>query len=146
MNYDNLKLKNQLCHRLYTVSNAMTRVYRPMLKELDITYSQYIVLMALWEKDSITIQQLIQLTSIDGGTLSLMLPKLVKKKIITLNKDIEDKRKRIVSLTNYGTSLKDKALSVPENMWSCLKSLDYDDALTLISLLDKMNCDLKEQE
>lgn len=146
MNYDNLKLKNQICHRLYTASNIMTRVYRPMLSKLDITYPQYIVLMALWEQDNISVQRLIDLTSIDAGTLSLMLTKLVHKKLITITKDSEDKRRKIIKLTPSGTGLKDKALSVPEKMWSCLESLDYDDAQTLITLLDKMNCDLKNYD
>jgi len=144
VNYDNLKLKNQICHRLYTASNIMTRVYRPMLKKLDITYPQYVVLMALWEENSISVQRLIELTSIDGGSLSLMLTKLVNKDIITITKDSEDKRKKIINLTPKGIKLKEEALSVPEEMWSCLESLDYDDAQILISLLDKMNCDLKK--
>ncbi|WP_372656232.1 MarR family winged helix-turn-helix transcriptional regulator [Halobacteriovorax sp.] len=146
MNYDNLKLKNQICHRIYTASNAMTRVYRPMLKELDVTYPQYLVLMALWDEDNISIQKLIELTSIDGGSLSLMLTKLEKKKIIKITKDSTDKRKRIISLTSHGEILKDKAVSVPEKMWSCLESLEYEDALELIALLDKMNCDLNKQK
>lgn len=146
MNYDNLKLKNQICHRIYTASNAMTRVYRPMLKELDVTYPQYLVLMALWDEDNISIQKLIELTSIDGGSLSLMLTKLEKKKIIKITKDSADKRKRIISLTSHGEILKDKAVSVPEKMWSCLESLEYEDALELIALLDKMNCDLNKQK
>ncbi|WP_417335059.1 MarR family winged helix-turn-helix transcriptional regulator [Halobacteriovorax marinus] len=146
MNYDNLKLKNQICHRLYIASNAMTRVYRPMLAELDLTYPQYVVLMALWEKDSIPIQELIEMTGIDAGSLSLMLTKLEKKKIIKIHKDKEDKRKRIINLSEKGLSLKDKALSVPQKMWSCLESLDYENGLKLIELLDKMNCDLAKSE
>lgn len=141
MNYDNLKLDNQLCHRLYTVSNAMTRAYRPMLKELDITYPQYIVLMSLWEKDQVTILTLIEKTSLDGGSLSLILCKMKSKGLIAVNKSDADKRQKIVSLTDKGHSLREKAVIIPEKMWCSLESLDYDDALKLIELLDKMNCD-----
>ena len=140
MNYDNLKLDNQLCHRLYTVSNAMTRAYRPMLKELDITYPQYIVLMALWEKDQVTILNLIERTSLDGGSLSLILCKIKSKGLIAVDKCDGDKRQKIVSLTEKGSLLKDKAITIPEKMWCSLESLNYDDALKLIELLDKMNC------
>ncbi len=102
--------------------------------------------MALWEKDSIPIQELIEMTGIDAGSLSLMLTKLEKKKIIKIHKDKEDKRKRIINLSEKGLSLKDKALSVPQKMWSCLESLDYENGLKLIELLDKMNCDLAKSE
>ena len=65
-----LKLENQLCHRFYTLSNAFTRAYRPLLKALDITYPQYVTLMALWETDHITIAELLDRTAIDGGAMS----------------------------------------------------------------------------
>ncbi len=74
-----LKLENQLCHRFYTLSNAFTRAYRPLLKALDITYPQYVTLMALWETDDITIAELLEKTVIDGGAMSLILKKLKKR-------------------------------------------------------------------
>lgn len=74
-----LKLENQLCHRFYTLSNAFTRAYRPLLKTLDITYPQYVTLMALWENDDITIANLLEVTDIDGGAMSLILKKLEAK-------------------------------------------------------------------
>ena len=73
---DTLKLESQLCHRFYTLSNAFTRAYRPMLKSLDITYPQYVVMMALWEQSNVTIAELLDKTVIDGGAMTLILKKL----------------------------------------------------------------------
>ncbi|PIK15627.1 MarR family transcriptional regulator [Halobacteriovorax sp. JY17] len=145
MNYDNLKLDNQLCHRLYTVSNAMTRAYRPMLQELDITYPQYIVLMALWEEDKISVLSLVEKTSLDAGSLSLMLTKMLEKNLISIAKNKLDRRQKIISLSAKGLKLKEKAITIPERMWCSLESLSYEDALKLVELLDKMSCDFKKE-
>ncbi|MEC8226255.1 MAG: MarR family transcriptional regulator, partial [Pseudomonadota bacterium] len=67
MKYPQLKLDNQLCHRLYMASNGIARAYRDSLNQLDLTYPQYVVMMALWEKDQISIAELLEKTAIDGG-------------------------------------------------------------------------------
>ena len=75
MSSDQLKLENQLCHRLYMASNSIVRAYREPLNELNITYPQYVVMMALWEKDKITITELLDKTLIDGGAMTQILKK-----------------------------------------------------------------------
>jgi DNA-binding MarR family transcriptional regulator len=144
MEYDNLKLENQLCHRFYIATNAITRSYRLLLDALDLTYPQYVVLMALWEQDNVSISDILERTKIDGGSLSQILNKLVLKKLIQLNPSKEDKRKKQVLLTNKGQKLKVKSKEVPEAMSCKITSLDNDDILKLIELLDKINGDLQK--
>ena len=108
-----LKLENQLCHRFYTLSNAFTRAYRPLLKALDITYPQYITLMALWEANNITIAELLERTAIDGGAMTLILKKLNEKQFLTIEKDEYDKRVKRVMLTEEGKSKKHIAQKRP---------------------------------
>ncbi len=76
MSYEQLKLKNQLCHRLYMASNSIARAYREPLSELNITYPQYVVMMALWEQDEVTIAELVAKTAIDGGAMTQILKKM----------------------------------------------------------------------
>ena len=73
MSFEQLKLKNQLCHRLYMASNSIARAYRAPLAEINLTYPQYVVMMALWEEDKITISDLIERTAIDGSALTQIL-------------------------------------------------------------------------
>lgn len=115
-----LKLENQLCHRFYTLSNAFTRAYRPLLKALDITYPQYVTLMALWESDNITIAELLDRTSIDGGAMSLILKKLEDKTYLRVVKDEQDKRVKRVCLTNTGKQKK-----------PCCRRCTYADAMQI---------------
>lgn len=144
MSYDNLKLENQLCHRFYIAANAITRSYRLLLSQLDITYPQYVVLMALWEKDDISIREVMEVTKVDGGSLTQILNKLVIKNLIKLNPSKEDKRKKHVVLTNKGQKLKEKSKEVPASMSSRINSLSKEDMFTLIGLLDKINMDLND--
>lgn len=136
---DALKLENQLCHRFYLISNALTRAYRPLLEKLDITYPQYLVMMALWEKDKITIAALSQKTGIDAGAMTLILKKLSQKKLIEINKDEEDKRVKHVNLTIAGQDLKESAKTIPAQMICNFNQLNETDIEQLVTLLDKMN-------
>ena len=142
MSYDNLKLENQLCHRFYIAANAITRSYRLLLEQLDLTYPQYVILMALWEKDDVSISDVMDRTKVDGGSLTQILDKLVVKKLIQLNPSKEDKRKKNVVLTNKGQKLKVKSKEVPSEMSCKITSLTEKDMVTLIGLLDKINGDL----
>ncbi len=137
-----LQLDNQLCHRFYMVSNAFSRVYRPLLKELDITYPQYVVMMALWEQDHITIKQLLERTRIDGGAMSLMLKKLVQKGFVHIDAHQSDKRARIVVLTEFGQNAKRAAKHIPEQMLCHNQSLSEAELKTLMGLIDKLHGDL----
>ncbi|MGQ8364838.1 MarR family winged helix-turn-helix transcriptional regulator [Glaciecola sp. 1036] len=138
---DVLKLENQLCHRFYILSNAFTRAYRPLLKALDITYPQYVIMMALWEHDDITIAQLLNKTMIDGGAMSLILKKLEIKGFIHIRGDHKDKRVKRVLLTKQGKEAKQEARFVPEQMLCKLKGMTVEEGKQLISLIDKLqNC------
>lgn len=142
MTPDMLKLENQLCHRLYSVSNAITRAYRPYLQELGLTYPQYVVMMALWEKDGIAIQDLIQKTKMDGGSLTQVLGKIQSLEFIHIQADRTDRRKKIIHLSEKGKQLQDRALSVPEQMACKFSAIPMADFQVLMRLLDKMSCEL----
>ena len=133
-----LKLENQLCHRFYTLSNAFTRAYRPLLKALDITYPQYVILMALWETDHITIAELLERTAIDGGAMSLILKKLEDKGFLMVTKDETDKRVKRVQLTKMGKKKKTIAEEVPAQMLCKLKGMSAQESRELVKLLDKL--------
>jgi len=135
---DILKLESQLCHRFYTLSNAFTRAYRPLLKSLDITYPQYVVMMALWEQSNVTIAELLDKTVIDGGAMTLILKKLEQKGLLSVVKDEDDKRVRRVLLTESGKQAKTQALDVPIQMLCKLEGISKEEAKELIALLDKL--------
>ncbi len=133
-----LKLENQLCHRFYTLSNAFTRAYRPLLAALDITYPQYVVMMALWEQDDVTIAGLLNKTLIDGGAMSLILKKLEQKGLLTVKQDEKDKRVKKVLLTEAGRTAKTTAEAVPAQMLCKFQGMTADEARQLVILIDKL--------
>ena len=143
---DSLKLENQLCHRFYLLSNAFTRAYRPLLDKLDITYPQYIVLMALWEVDAVTIAALTHKTGIDAGAMTLMLKKLTQKELIDVLKDEKDKRVKHVHLTDKGKALKQQAEEIPKQMLCKFSDIDVKDLQQHIEFLDKLNAHLTEDK
>ncbi len=138
-------LENQLCHRFYVIANAITRAYRPMLNRLDLTYPQYVVMMALWEKDNISISDLHQKTQIDIGCLSLMLKKMVAKNLIELIVTSNDRRMKKVKLTDKGQAL--QATAEKEKLQlQCQQPLDLEDdeISQLFTLLDKLKANFQE--
>ncbi|MBA6351080.1 MULTISPECIES: MarR family winged helix-turn-helix transcriptional regulator [unclassified Colwellia] len=142
MSFDQLKLKNQLCHRLYMASNSIVRAYREPLSELNITYPQYVVMMALWEHDKITIAELLDKTMIDGGAMTQILKKMVDKGLLEIIKDDNDKRKRLVQLTQQGQELKIKAASIPNTISCKFTHINSTQASQLMELLDLVVNDL----
>ncbi|MFT7258630.1 MAG: DNA-binding MarR family transcriptional regulator [Glaciecola sp.] len=144
MPFNQLKLKNQLCHRLYMASNSIIRAYREPLNSLDITYPQYIVMMALWEQDEVTIAELVRKTAIDGGAMTQILKKMSDKWLLEIIKDDQDKRQRFVKLTPKGQSLKLKAVDIPTQIGCKFTSIDSEQTQQLIQLLDLVVMDLSE--
>ncbi|MFT7432007.1 MAG: DNA-binding MarR family transcriptional regulator [Colwellia sp.] len=144
MPFDQLKLKNQLCHRLYMASNSIARAYREPLSELNITYPQYVVMMALWQQDGITIADLVSTTAIDGGAMTQILKKMVDKELFKIIKDNEDKRKRLVVLTQQGQALKIQAADIPNKIMCKFNSIDSGQVEQLMQLLDLVIDDLAE--
>ena len=111
--YDLLLLKNQLCFPTYAAANKIIRRYQPLLKELDLTYTQYVVMMVMWEKEVVNEKDLVNSLYLQANTLAPLLKKLKQKGYIAINKDNKDKRNIVISLTNEGKVLKDKAVNVP---------------------------------
>ena len=111
--YDALLLRNQLCFPTYAVANKIIRRYQPLLKELDLTYTQYVVMMVMWEKEVVNEKCLVNCLFLQANTLAPLLKKLRQKGYITINKDKEDKRNIVIALTDSGRELKKKAVSVP---------------------------------
>lgn len=137
MNYDCLLLKNQLCFPLYAASREILRRYTPLLKELDLTYTQYIVMMVLWEEQKLTVGELGKKLFLDTGTLSPLLKAMEKKNLLRRTRDSVDERIVMIEITQQGEALKDKAVSVPTEMGKCV-DLTPDEAKTLYSLLYKI--------
>jgi DNA-binding MarR family transcriptional regulator len=144
MPFEQLKLKNQLCHRLYMASNSIARAYREPLSELNITYPQYVVMMALWEQDQITIAELLAETAIDGGAMTQILKKMSDKGLLEIIKDEQDKRKRLVQLTSEGQALKKQAANIPKQIKCNFTSIDSGQIEQLMQLLDLVVDDLAE--
>lgn len=134
--YEPLKLKNQLCFPLYSAANKIVRSYKPLLDELDLTYTQYITMMVLWEKENINEKELGESLFLKSNTLAPLLKKLQKKGYININKAEDDARNIVISLTNEGRILKDKAVNVPTSLATCVH-LSNEEAETLYRILYK---------
>ncbi len=109
-----LALDKQLCFALYSASLAMTKVYKPLLAPLGLTYPQYLVMLALWEEDAQTVSQLGDKLALDSGTLTPLLKRLEAQGQLSRERDAEDERRVIVRLTGAGRKLKVAARSVPQ--------------------------------
>ncbi|MDO4882955.1 MAG: MarR family transcriptional regulator [Oscillospiraceae bacterium] len=114
--YDSIKLENQLCFPLYACSKELIRLYRKPLEKLNLTYTQYVVMMVLWEQREITEGGLGKIVHLDSGTLAPLLKRLEKQGLIRRRRLETNERKLLVSLTESGNALKEKALSVPCEM------------------------------
>ena len=108
-----LLLDNQLCFALYSTSLAMTRVYKPLLDEIGLTYPQYLAMLVLWEKDGLTVSALGERLYLDSGTLTPLLKRLESTGLIARLRDVEDERRVHITLTSAGRKLKDKAAKIP---------------------------------
>lgn len=135
--FDPLKLENQLCFPLYVCAKEMIRTYKPFLDELDLTYTQYITMMALWEHKTLSVKHLGQLLYLDSGTLTPVLKSLEKKNYVIRERSHEDERIVEVTLTEQGMNLREKALSIPEKTGKCI-DLSENDAQTLYTILYKL--------
>lgn len=137
MNYDLLKLGNQLCFPLYACSKEIIRKYKPFLDPLGLTYTQYITLMALWEEDNLTVKALGERLYLDSGTLTPLLKKMENQKLIKRIRSSEDERNVYIKLTEDGNLLKDTAAAVPEQIGGCF-SLSNEEVLFLHQTLHKI--------
>ena len=136
-NEELLRLDNQICFPMYVASKEIVRRYIPLLTELDLTYTQYITLLALWEKDHITVKELGEKLYLDSGTLTPLLNKLEKKGYIIKNKSEKDGRELVVVVTPKGLELKQKALQIPPEIAKCV-NLNKEEAIDFYQLLHKV--------
>ena len=116
MKYEALKLDNQLCFALYACSREITKLYKPVLDKLGITYTQYISLLVLWEKDNITVKDMGKKLHLDSGTLTPLLKKLESMDLVKRTRDTVDERKVYVKLTDRGIELKKMAIEIPNKI------------------------------
>lgn len=136
-NFQQLKLENQLCFPLYAGAKEVVRKYKPFLDEIDLTYTQYISMMVLWEKKQVNVKELGSALYLDSGTLTPLLKKLEAKGYITRCRSKEDERNLDVCITEKGEALKEKAAQIPFKMGECV-SLTQEEAMQLYSLLYKL--------
>lgn len=135
--YDKLKLENQLCFPLYAASKEIVRHYKPFLDKLDMTYTQYIAMMVLWEHKKLTVKELGEYLYLDSGTLTPLLKTMEKKGWVERNRSKEDERVLNVTITKQGEALREQALSVPEQMAGCVH-LNQEEIAQLYQLLYKI--------
>ncbi|MBP3568195.1 MAG: MarR family transcriptional regulator [Lachnospiraceae bacterium] len=136
-NYDVLKLDNQICFPLYACSKEIVRKYKPFLDEIDLTYTQYIAMMVLWEHKEVSVKDLGEYLYLDSGTLTPVLKKLEQKGYVTRARDVQDERVLNVTITEAGEALKEQAVEIPGKIGSCV-CLPPEDAIKLYEILQKI--------
>jgi DNA-binding MarR family transcriptional regulator len=134
---DLLRLDLQLCFALYAASNLMTRLYRPLLDPLGLTYPQYLAMMALWETAPQTVGALGRRLSLDSGTLTPLFKRLEKVGLVARRRDPDDERRVLIDLTEQGEALREKAATVPMAML-CQLPLSPEEAFGLKEMLTRL--------
>ena len=137
MNHESLKLENQLCFPLYAAAKEVVKKYRPLLSELNLTYTQYLVMMVLWEHRSMNVKALGEKLFLDSGTLTPLLKKMEQMKLLKRARSETDERQVMVSLSEQGAVLQEKAVNIPTQIVQCI-DLEPDEAVTLYKLLYKI--------
>jgi len=135
--YEVLKLENQICFPLYACSKEIVKRYTPFLEEIDLTYTQYITMMVLWEHKEMNVKALGRHLYLDSGTLTPVLKKLEQKGYVTRKRDTHDERVLNVAVTGKGMELREKAVCVPEKIGGCVK-LELEEVLQLQKVLQKI--------
>ena len=144
--YDVLKLENQLCFPLYAAAREVVKRYRPYLDELDLTYTQYISMMVMWEIKEITVKELGETLFLDSGTMTPVLKSLEAKGYVTRKRSTTDERSVTVTLTDAGEQIKEKAVEIPSKVAGCV-GLKPSEAMQLYGLLYKiLKTDKNENE
>lgn len=135
---EQLKLSNQVCFPLYSASRLMTKAYKPFLDEIGITYPQYLVLLVLWENDGISVNQITEKLMLNTNTISPLLKRMEKLKLIERTRNSEDERCVTIQLTDAGKELKEKASLIPNQMLQILSSenIELTEVLKLKEMLN----------
>ena len=137
MDHEELKLENQLCFPLYACSREVIKRYRPFLDGIGLTYTQYVVMMVLWESRTLSVKELGQKLYLDSGTLTPVLKSLEQKGYLTRQRSHEDERLLIVTITETGDALQETAADIPKQIGGCVR-LTPEEAFTLYKLLYKL--------
>ena len=132
-------LDKQLCFALYSASSHLTSIYRPLLDPLDLTYTQFIVLMALWEKDEISISLLAERTGLSKATMTPLLKRLEKKGLITREVLADNERQKNIALTKSGRAISQQSLEITNDVF-CATGLTEEEAKGMITLCQKLVC------
>ena len=140
MRSENLKLSRQGCFRLYTAARLMMQTYQPMLAPLGITYTQYLVLMVLWEQDAQPLNAISRRLYLESNTLTPLIKRMEAMKMVTRRKGKDDARQTIIALTEHGRALEQQAAVVPECMAAALteKGLDAERIAAIMPALDHL--------
>lgn len=147
MAYEQLKLDNQVCFRLYTASRLVTQAYAPYFKQMGITYPQYLVLMLLWEHDNCVVSEITDRLKLETNTVTPLLQRMEKQGLVVRSRGLVDTRQRLVSLTPKGKKLEEQAKEIPHCLLSDLacKGLKIDQLASIGSLLDELIGVLQKQ-
>lgn len=135
--YEHLKLDNQLCFSLYAASREVIRLYKPILDEYGLTYTQYVTMLVLWENERLTVKEIGQHLHLDSGTLTPLLKKLEGMQYIQRYRDPNDDRVVIVELTVAGRQLKEQMIEVPKRVF-CQVGGDFEELISLKKMLDDL--------
>lgn len=135
--FNPLCLDNQICFALYVCSKEIIRKYEPLLKPLDLTYTSYITLMALWEKDNVTVKELGERLFLDSGTLTPLLKKMESKNFISRVRSKEDERTVYIHITEEGRDMRNKCAHIPQQI-ACNNFVDMEKAPLLLEALHEM--------
>lgn len=135
--YDALKLENQLCFPLYACSREIVKRYKPFLDRIDLTYTQYIAMMVMWERKSVNVKELGECLYLDSGTLTPLLKKLESKGFVSRMRSDKDERNLVVTITDEGEKLKEKAVEIPLQIVGCT-NLSAEEGMLLYGILYKM--------
>ncbi|MGP1435546.1 MAG: MarR family winged helix-turn-helix transcriptional regulator [Phocaeicola sp.] len=148
MSYDQLKLQNQLCFRFYTASRLITQAYEPYFKPLGITYTQYLVLLVLWENDEQPVNDIGKKLMLGINTTSPLIKRMEKLGLVTRRNGEKDKRQQIVYLTQKGKDLKQKAVKIPNCLIHSIEKsgLQLSQLTAMIPILDEFIEKMSEKE
>ena len=143
--YDSLVLKNQLCFPIYLCSKEIIKRYTPILKKIDLTYTQYIVMMYFWEKEKSNVKDIGKALLLDSSTLTPLLKKLEKKGYITRLRSTIDERALDIAITKKGIAIREKALSIPKEISKCV-DLSKEESEILYKLIYKVLKNIEKEQ
>ncbi|MGF1773251.1 MarR family winged helix-turn-helix transcriptional regulator [Vibrio maritimus] len=138
-----LDLDKQVCFALYSASNAVTRAYRPILEQVDLTYLQYMTMLVLWKQAPMNVKDIGAELKLDSGTLTPLLKRLEQKGLVERKRSESDERARMIFVTEQGNALREKAMSIPGAI-ACKAKLDPEEAMVLKRICERLTDNLMD--